>query len=163
MQYNFHPKVVLLRRRGDCPWIDNCYLRSCHLWIRSDKFVDGSFSLHELFSLIDFLGCFFLFVGELFGVVGELFFELANSFESLANCFSELANSFESLANCWFMTHPLVDLQPVLKPHAKLELRVHLNFREIPAYFSRLSASGSATISGTSSGNSYLLIWWSSR
>ena len=32
------------------------------------------------------------------------------------------------------------------------------NFREIPAYSSRLSASGSATISGTSSGNSYLLI-----
>ena len=31
-------------------------------------------------------------------------------------------------------------------------------FREIPAYSSRLSASGSATISGTSSGNSYLLI-----
>ena len=47
MQYNFHPKVVLLRLRGDCPWIDNCYLRSCHLWIRSDKFVDGSFS-HRL-------------------------------------------------------------------------------------------------------------------
>ena len=23
------------------------------------------------------------------------------------------------------MTHPLVNLQPVLKPHAKLELRVH--------------------------------------
>ena len=54
--------------------IDNCYLRSCHLWIRSDKFVDGSFSLHEHFSLLDFFGCFFLFVGELFGVVGELFF-----------------------------------------------------------------------------------------
>lgn len=32
------------------------------------------------------------------------------------------------------------------------------NFREFPAYSSRLSASGSATISGTSSGNSYLLI-----
>ena len=32
----------------------------------SDKFADGSFSLHELFSLLDFLGCFFLFVGELF-------------------------------------------------------------------------------------------------
>lgn len=31
-------------------------------------------------------------------------------------------------------------------------------FREFPAYSSRLSASGSATISGTSSGNSYLLI-----
>ena len=31
-------------------------------------------------------------------------------------------------------------------------------FREIPAYSSRLSASGSATISGSSSGNSYLLI-----
>ena len=31
-------------------------------------------------------------------------------------------------------------------------------FREIPAYSSRLSASGSATISGNSSGNSYLLI-----
>ena len=30
--------------------IDNCYLRSCHLWIRSDKFVDGSFNLRELFS-----------------------------------------------------------------------------------------------------------------
>ena len=30
--------------------------------------------------------------------------------------------------------------------------------REIPAYSSRLCASGSATISGTSSGNSYLLI-----
>ena len=29
---------------------------------------------------------------------------------------------------------------------------------KIPAYSSRLSASGSATISGTSSGNSYLLI-----
>ena len=66
VQYNFHPKVVLLRRRGNCPWIDNCYLHSCHLWIRSNKFADGSFSLHELFSLIDFLGCFFLFVGELF-------------------------------------------------------------------------------------------------
>ena len=100
MQYNFHPKVVLLRLRGDCPWINNCYLRSCHLWISSDKFADGSFSLHEHFSLLDFLDCFFLFVGELFGVVGELFSELANSFESLANCFSELANSFESLANC---------------------------------------------------------------
>ncbi len=36
------------------------------------KFVDGSFSLYEHFSLLDFLGCFFLFVGELFGVVGEL-------------------------------------------------------------------------------------------
>lgn len=32
------------------------------------------------------------------------------------------------------------------------------NFREFPAYSSRLSASGSATISGTSSANSYLLI-----
>ena len=32
----------------------------------SDKFVDGSFSLHELFSLLDFFGCFFIFVGELF-------------------------------------------------------------------------------------------------
>ena len=32
------------------------------------------------------------------------------------------------------------------------------NFREFPAYSSRLSASGSATISGTSSGTSYLLI-----
>ena len=32
------------------------------------------------------------------------------------------------------------------------------NFREFPAYSSRLSASGSATISGNSSGNSYLLI-----
>ena len=32
------------------------------------------------------------------------------------------------------------------------------NVREFPAYSSRLSASGSATISGTSSGNSYLLI-----
>ena len=31
-------------------------------------------------------------------------------------------------------------------------------FREFPAYSSRLSASGSATISGTSSANSYLLI-----
>lgn len=40
----------------------------------SDKFADGSFSLHEHFSLLDFLDCFFLFVGELFGVVGELFF-----------------------------------------------------------------------------------------
>ena len=50
------------------------YLRSCHLWISSDKFADGSFSLHEHFSLLDFLDCFFLFVGELFGVVGELFF-----------------------------------------------------------------------------------------
>ena len=27
----------------------------------------------NFFSLLDFLGCFFLFVGELFCVVGELF------------------------------------------------------------------------------------------
>ena len=87
MQYNFHPKVVLLRLRGDCPWIDNCYLRSCHLWIRSDKFVDGSFSLHELFPLLDFFGCFFLFVGELFGVVGELFFRVGELFGVVGELF----------------------------------------------------------------------------
>ena len=67
--------------------------------------------------------------------LANCFSELANSFVSLANCFSELANSFESLANCWFMTHPLVDLQPVLKPHAKLELRVHLKFPWNPCLF----------------------------
>ena len=37
------------------------------------------------------------------------------------------------------MTHPLVDLQPVLKPHAKLELRDHLkisvNSLPIPLVF----------------------------
>lgn len=37
------------------------------------------------------------------------------------------------------------------------------NFREIPAYSSRLSASGSATISGSSSGSTYLFTWISSR
>ena len=56
------------------------YLRSCHLWIRRDKSVDGSFSLHELFSLLDFFGCFFIFVGELFDVVGELFFRVGELF-----------------------------------------------------------------------------------
>ena len=38
-------------------------MRSCHFWIRSDKFVDSSFCLHELFCV----------VGELFFRVGELF------------------------------------------------------------------------------------------
>ena len=65
----FFSRMEQLRMKADYN-----YLRSCHLWIRSDKFVDGSFSLHELFPLLDFFGCFFLFVGELFGVVGELFF-----------------------------------------------------------------------------------------
>ena len=62
----------------------------------------------------------------------------ANSFLSLTSwaiSFFSLANSLVSLANCWFMTHPLVDLQPVLKPHAKLELRVHLKIPWNPCLF----------------------------
>ena len=62
-------------------------LSSCHLWIRSDKFVDGSFSLHEHFSLLDFLDCFFIFVGELFGVVGELFFRVGELFFRVSELF----------------------------------------------------------------------------
>ena len=57
------------------------------------------------------------------------------SLTSLAVSFFSLANSFVSLANCWFMTHPLVDLQSVLKPHAKLELRVHLKIPWNPSLF----------------------------
>lgn len=66
----------------------------------SDKFADGSFSLHEHFSLLDFLDCFFLSLANSLVSLANCFSELANSFESLANCFSELANSFKSLANC---------------------------------------------------------------
>ena len=68
-----------------------CYLRSCHLWIRSDKFVDSSFCLHELFCVV---GELFFRVGELFCVVRELFFWVGELFWVVGELFFRVGELF---------------------------------------------------------------------